>query len=140
MQPLPEATEDSILTKKVPPPVRPVVHESFAPLLRGIGSAIILLTAIIGAYEAKSSLSAIRPAPLVAIQKSNDSSAATRDGTVEALTKEVADLKEAVEEENVVDEVLRNPWIEALGTIGSTTVVASFFADWLNKRPKRSAG
>jgi hypothetical protein len=139
MQPLPEATEESNLTKEVPVPVRPAVHESLAPLLRGIGSAVILLTAIIGTYEAKSGLSAIKSVPLAAIQKSNDSSAAAKDGTVEALTKEVADLKEAVEEETVVDEVLRNPWIEALGTIGSVTVVASFFADWLNKRPKRAA-
>ncbi len=124
----------------MPVPSRPAVHESLAPLLRGIGSAVILLTAIIGTYEAKSGLSAIKSVPLAAIQKSNDSSAAAKDGTVEALTRRrVADLKEAVEEETVVDEVLRNPWIEALGTIGSVTVVASFFADWLNKRPKRAA-
>jgi hypothetical protein len=118
-------------TPTSPPAARRLqVHESIPPLLRGIGSTIILLAAIIGASHTKPSFNAIKPAPSAEIHQKESEA-------VEELTREVAELREAAQEENVVNEVLANPWFEGLGTLGSAIIAASFYADWLSKRPKR---
>lgn len=84
-----------------------VVHESTPPLLRAIGTTVILVATLVGAIQARMELKAAHAA------------------------------QQAAQEESIVDDVVLNPWFEFLGMAGTGIVAMSFYADWLSKRGKR---
>jgi hypothetical protein len=115
------------------------IHESVGPLLRGIGLTVILIGTIAGAIQAKTHANA-RPVPHHAttseVSKQPDSAVPPQDKALEALTQEVEDLRETVEEETIVDDVLTSPWFDILGIIGSGITASSFYVEWISKRAK----
>ena len=115
------------------------IHESAGPLLRGIGLTIILMGTIAGAIHAKTRAEARNPLPTSAVptvSKKPNSAASPQDNNLQTLTQEVAELRETVQEETVVEDVLTSSWFEIFGFIGSTITAASFYAEWLCKRSK----
>jgi hypothetical protein len=116
------------------------IHESVAPLLRGIGLTIVLLGTIAGAGQAKTHANAREAlhhaTATEASSKVPGASVPTHDSSLEALTQEVEDLRETVQEETIVEEVLTNPWFEILGIAGSGITASSFYIEWLSKRSK----
>ena len=66
-------------------------------------------------------------------------SAATniQEKALSQLTLEVDELRETVDDGKTVEEVLANPWFDTLGIIGSSITAASFYVEWMCKRPRR---
>ena len=110
------------------------IHESVAPLLRGIGLTVVLLGTIAGALAAKTQASA-KPVPQ-STHTAPGSTNSPRDNSLDALTHEIEELRETVQEETIVEDVLTNPWFEILGIAGSGITASSFYVEWLSKRPK----
>src|ERR1700744_1336321 len=115
------------------------IHESVGPLLRGIGLTVILIGTIAGAIQAKTHAAA-RQAPhhptTPEASKQPSSAVPAHDNALEALTQEVEDLRDTVEEETIVDDVLTSPWFDILGIAGSGITTMSFYVEWLSKRSK----
>jgi hypothetical protein len=95
------------------------------PLLRGIGSVIILVAAVIAFCIAERHDQPYRERLNVSHstvgQESLDSTA--------ALASEMHELRALVEQESAFEEVLTNVWFEWLSFAGAAVVAASFFAE-----------
>ncbi|HEY0966076.1 MAG TPA: hypothetical protein VGD88_01690 [Opitutaceae bacterium] len=97
-----------------------MLQDSTPPLLRGLGTTVILcatiLTFIIAREEMREdAVPAARPAAVVS-----------------------ADVDET-DEDTVIEEVLSNPWIEGLSYGGTALISASFYLEWLVRRRKKPA-
>lgn len=117
-----------------------VVHESIPPLLRAIGTTVILVATLVGAIQARMELKAAHAAQQAAKQSGGTTAGAANadhSPALDALAKEVGELHQAAQEESIVDDVVLNPWFEFLGMAGTGIVAMSFYADWLSKRGKR---
>jgi hypothetical protein len=116
------------------------IHESVGPLLRGIGLTIILIGTIAGAIQAKTHAKARQALQNATASEANPkapgSAAPPHDDALEALTQEVEDLRETVQDETIVDDVLTSPWFDILGIAGSAITATSFYVEWLSKRSK----
>lgn len=116
------------------------VHESVGPLLRGIGLTIVLIGTIAGAVQVKMRADA-RQAVLHTKASTTGNKvpvlpAPSQDNSLENLTREVETLRETVQEETVVEDVLTNPLFDVFGILGSAISTASFYVEWLSKRSK----
>jgi hypothetical protein len=117
------------------------IHESVGPLLRGIGLSIVLIGTVAGAIQAKTRAETrLAHAP---VPKTSPNTTAVpgsivlpQDDRLQTLTQEVAYLRETMQEETAVDDVLTSPWFETLGFLGSCLTASSFYAEWLSKRSK----
>jgi len=121
-------------------------HESFPPLLRGVGLTVILLGTVLATIQArdknKERANAEKPAHEAGAPAVMGGRASTNDAqaqSLERLTREVEELRETVEDETVVEEVLSNPWFDVLGIIGSGIMATSFYLEWGSKRPARGS-
>jgi hypothetical protein len=116
------------------------IHESLGPLLRGIGLTIILIGTIAGAVQARKHAGAWQTLHQTAASegghKTSAAAAAPRENSLETLTQEIEELRETVQEDTMVEDVLTNPWFDVLGIAGSSIAAASFYAEWYCKRPK----
>ncbi|HEX4266089.1 MAG TPA: hypothetical protein VH597_17265 [Verrucomicrobiae bacterium] len=101
---------------------------------------VLLLGTIAGAVQAKAHANAKQALQHATATEANhkapSSTVAPHDNALEALTEEVEDLRETVEEETIVDDVLTSPWFDILGIIGSGITASSFYVEWLSKRSK----
>ena len=101
------------------------MKSSFPPLLRGIGSVIILVAAVIAFCIADQHDQPQRARPIanqtIAGQGSTDSAA--------VLASEVHELRAMVEQESAFEDVMTNVWFEWISFAGAAVVAASFFAE-----------
>ncbi len=95
-----------------------MLHDSTPPLLRGLGTTVILCATILTFVVARDEMKA-------------DDAATARPAVVAAVDADEPD------EETVIEEVLSNPWIEGLGYAGTALISASFYLEWLVRRRKR---
>jgi hypothetical protein len=109
---------------------------SIPPLLRGIGTTVVLLTTILSVIFARADLrqSVKKLSPPPAPSQTATSPASDRD--ISAVAEEVRELKEEVERDSVAEEVLENKWFEVFGFIGTAIVAGSFYAEWYVRRKK----
>jgi alcohol dehydrogenase class IV len=109
------------------------MKNSFPPLLRGIGVAVMLMAAVtafcIGRQHNQLQFARLNSYQSASGKKSGDS--------VAALVSEVQKLRAEVEQESLVEEVLENAWFEWLGFAGSAIFAASFFAEAYLRRDKK---
>jgi hypothetical protein len=92
-----------------------MTRESLAPLLRGIGTSLILAGMLIGFIVARRDIRAAR---------------LYRPGRTEApLSREETD-------ESVAERVVENLWFEALGFLGAAAVSSSFYVEYLARRKR----
>lgn len=96
-------------------------QDSTPPLLRGLGTTLILLATIFSFIIARQEIKAgdlarLRPA------------AVAPAGAVQA------------DDDSVIEEVLSNPWIEGLSYLGTGLIASSFYLEWFLRRRKRPSG
>ena len=105
-------------------------------LVKGIGLAIVLVGTLIGVIHAKTDSRQPQPAapPSANSPSQRTSTEPGQEESLAALTREVARLRIKLEQETTVDEVLVNPWFEALSLFGSAVFASSFFLEWHIKR------
>ena len=109
------------------------------PLLRGMGFLIILLvTVAVGATERRQYVRAQAKMEQMRAGLDADRSAASADGQLDALTREVRLLRMQLQEKDLSDEVLENPWFQFLGALGTGLITASFLLEAKAKWPGRS--
>jgi hypothetical protein len=118
------------------------IHESLAPLLRGIGLTLVLFGTVLAAEQTREhnrANAAAHAAAAVSGSKSGGigSTNTLQDQSLNRLTQEIEDLRDTVHEETTVGEVLVNPWFGSLGTLGSAITAASFYVEWMCKRKNR---
>jgi hypothetical protein len=127
------------------PALKIQIHESLAPLLRGIGLTVVLLGTVLAAEQTREHNQANAAAHAAAVAVSGtkpvgfSSTNMLQDQSLDRLTQEIEDLRETVHEETTVEEVLVNPWFGSLGTLGSAITAGSFYVEWICKRKKRIA-
>jgi hypothetical protein len=111
--------------------------DSLSPLLRGIGTTIILITAVVTFASAQREIEKSRSQR--AIERSQIAASADPKSELSHLTKEVEELRSEAEQENIVEEVLENRWFEWLGFIGMATVASSFYVESYARREEKRA-
>ena len=57
---------------------------------------------------------------------------------LQSLGSEIRDLREEVEQENIVEEVLENRWFELLGFIGTGVFAGSFYTESYMRGSKKA--
>ena len=101
------------------------MKDHFPPLLRGIGMLVLLTAGVIAFWIArqhdKASRTLVRPVQIAAGKKSGDSPASSVSGMHEPGLEDPQD--------EVVEEVLKNPWFECLGFAGTGLFATSFFME-----------
>lgn len=107
-----------------------MIPDALPPLLRGLGTALILLTSALVVVVERN---ATEDAPAVATAARIEAAAGGAGG-VDALTAEIRLLRLQMRDNDLADEVFENPWFQWLGLLGTALISASFFAEWRIKR------
>lgn len=105
----------------------PMTRESLAPLLRGIGSSLILAGAIIGFVVARQEMRISRT------HRQSQSQVALSGKDSPGVSKN----NEEANDESVAERLVENPWFELLGFLGMAGVSSSFYVEYLARRTKR---
>src|SRR5215472_14659681 len=99
-----------------------MTREALPPLLRGIGSSLMLAGALIGFVVARRDGQAARLRP-----QSRGEASLSRQGTS-------AGMVGGQNYESVTDRVVENLWFEMLGFAGAATFSGSFYVEYLARR------
>jgi len=101
------------------------MKDSFPPLLRGVGTVVILMAAVIAFCIARqhdqSHRTNVSPNQSASGKESANALAPSVSVTHEPSAK--------IAQDNVVEEVLENDWVEWLGFAGTAIFAASFFVE-----------
>ena len=101
------------------------MKKSIPPLLRGIGTLLILTAAVIAFCIARQHDRTLDAGP------ARDQSIAGNAGgdNVAALASEVRELRAEVEQDDAVEKVLENRWFDWISFAGTAVIAASFFTE-----------
>ena len=111
--------------------VEPMIRDAFGPLLRGIGSSLILVGALIGYLGATHHpQGARRPGQI----QSTMTAPMKRSPEVGGGEKGNADASD----ESFAEQVVENPWFESLGFLGAAVVSTSFYVEYLARRRRNN--
>ena len=108
-----------------------MIPDSLPPLLRGLGTALILLTSALvvvverGTDDDTAAIAAMRPLAVKA-----EAGLHRGDAGADALATEVRLLRLQLQDNDLADDVFENPWFQWLGLLGTALISASFFAEW----------
>ena len=108
------------------------IDESIPPLLRGIGTLVVLAAAVVSFVIARLNdpkQSGKPPSPVALATPA-------QSGRIDNLAEQMEDLREEMNEATVVDDVLENVWFECLGFSGTALIATSFLVEWRVKRTK----
>ena len=111
------------------------LHDSLPPLLRALGTTVILVAALVTALLTYADREAQRARPQASVQERTSANAAKADqnsAELNALTREVAGLRSSLQDdESLVEKVLTNPWFDLFGVLGTALIVSSFYVEFL---------
>ena len=103
------------------------------PLLRGIGTTLILIGTVVAFMSARRDIEhhrtkrqSLAPAPAYYPQP-----------TLDLVAKELQELRAETQNENLAEEIVENRWFEWLGLFGAGVASASFYVEALMRRSRR---
>ena len=112
-------------------------HPALGPLLRGLGTTVVVFASLlVGIAEHRQAAQARE-----ALERSQQGieaqiEAAQKGAGIEALTREVGLLRRQLADSSVVSEVFANPRFQLLGLFGTLLVALSFFVEaWQRRGP-----
>ncbi|HMM26492.1 MAG TPA: hypothetical protein PKA36_17020, partial [Pseudoxanthomonas mexicana] len=112
-----------------------MIPEPLPPLLRGLGTLLILLTsALVVTVERRDNAERAEQAHLAHIALKAERSLQQGRADTDALAIELRLLRLQLQDNDLADEVFENPWFQWLGLLGTGLIAASFFAEWQLKR------
>lgn len=112
-----------------------MIPDSLPPLLRGLGTALILLTsALVVVVERRTNDDAVALAAMTQLAVKAEEAAHRGTTGADALATEVRLLRQQLQGNDLADDVFENPWFQWLGLLGTALISASFFAEWRLKR------
>jgi hypothetical protein len=114
------------------------VNEALPPLLRGLGTTVILVATVVSLATARGQQ---RPPTSLRLPLARPAAAPPAQGGHTApsdldLAREIAALRQEVADDSVLEEVFENPWFELCGIVGTTVITSSFFLEWSIRRRK----
>jgi len=111
------------------------MSDSLPPLLRGLGTLLILLTsALVVTVERRDNADQAEQAHLARLASKAEASLPRNPSGATALATEVRLLRLQLQDNDLADDVFENPWFQWLGLLGTGLIAASFFAEWRLKR------
>ena len=111
------------------------MSDSLPPLLRGLGTLLILLTsALVVTVERRENAARVEQAHIARVALKAEESRQPGRADTNALTQEVKLLRLQLQDNDLADDVFENPWFQWLGLLGTGLIAASFFAEWRLKR------
>jgi hypothetical protein len=118
------------------------VNEALPPLLRGLGTTVILVATVVSLATARGNQ---RPPTSLRLPLARPAAAASSQGAPPAtrdldLAREIAALRQEVADDSVLEEVFENPWFELCGIVGTAVITSSFFLEWSIRRRKLAQG
>lgn len=118
------------------------VNEALPPLLRGLGTTVILVATVVSLVTARGNQ---RPPTSLRLPLARPAAAASSQGAPPAtrdldLAREIAALRQEVADDSVLEEVFENPWFELCGIVGTAVITSSFFLEWSIRRRKLAQG
>ncbi|MBD9477834.1 hypothetical protein [Pseudoxanthomonas sp. PXM02] len=112
-----------------------MIPDSLPPLLRGLGTALILLTsALVVVVERRADDDAVALAAMTQLAVKAEEAMHHGETGADALATEVRLLRLQLQGNDLADDVFENPWFQWLGLLGTGLIAASFFAEWRLKR------
>ena len=112
-----------------------MIPEPLPPLLRGLGTLLILLTsALVVTVERRDNAERAEQAHLARIALKAERSLQQGRADTDALAIELRLLRLQLQDNDLADEVFENPWFQWLGLLGTGLIAASFFAEWQRER------
>ncbi|WFC43359.1 hypothetical protein [Pseudoxanthomonas sp. SE1] len=112
-----------------------MIHESLPPLLRGLGTTLILLTsALVVTVERREDTDPTGHAAMARLALQAEEAAHRGESGSDALATEVRLLRLQLQDSDLADEVFENPWFQWLCLLGTGLIAASFFAEWRLRR------
>lgn len=105
-------------------------RDAIPPLLRGVGTTIILIAAVFTFFVARRDVERHRT------MRETNEARRQPSSDVKSLASDIQELRGEVEHENIIEEVLENRWFEWMGFIGSGFIAGSFFAEFYIRRSK----
>ena len=111
----------------------PESRDYLPPLLRGIGTTLILIGTVVAFLSAcrdidhnRAKTQSFAPVPAYRSQP-----------TLDLVAKELQELRAETQTENLAEEIFENRWFEWLGVFGAGVASASFYVEALMRRSKR---
>jgi hypothetical protein len=118
------------------PTNRLIDRDYLPPLLRGLGTTVVLIGTVVALVTARRDLEQLR-------SRRQASPLATAFGsgsqpTLALVAKELQELRGEEHDDNIVEEVFENRWFEWLGLLGAGLVSGSFYVETFLRRSKSS--
>lgn len=108
-----------------------MIPESLPPLLRGLGTALILVTsALVVVVERRPDDDAASRAAVTQLAVKAEEARHRGETGADAIATEVRLLRLQLQDNDLADDVFENPWFQWLGLLGTALISASFFAEW----------
>jgi hypothetical protein len=106
------------------------------PLLRGIGTTILLLATLFGVIAARQAVQAdqIKQAALHAKAEAAAKAQPAETRALAELMAETQELRSELEEKSVVEEVINNRWFDWASLLGTAVIASSFYTESLLQR------
>src|SRR5271154_4792338 len=106
-------------------------RDSLPPLLRGIGTTIVLFATIFTVIAARREVQTdrIKREAIYMKAKADAEAQAAAVRNLAELKAEVQDLRSGMREEGVAEEVIKNPWFDWVGFLGMLIIAMSFFLE-----------
>lgn len=105
-------------------------HAAVPPLLRGVGTSVLVFASLlVGVSEYRQGRAAREALELVRGGLQQQAQSATSGEGLDALTRELTLLRLQLSESSLAGEVFANPWFQVLGALGTLLVAASFFVE-----------
>lgn len=108
-----------------------MARASIPPLLRGIGTTIVLLAGVISFLIARGQVQAGKAA-----HTPGQASVvgAKSDPQLTSLANEVELMRAEIQDDTMMEKVIENPWFEILGFLGTTVIASSFYSEWMIRK------
>jgi hypothetical protein len=111
-----------------------VKHDYLPPLLRGIGTTLILIGTVVAFVSVRRDVeqhtSNRRASALTSTLRGSP------QPTLDLLATDLQQVRSEMREESVAEEVFENRWFESLGLLGAGIASATFYIESLMRRSK----
>ena len=105
---------------------------SLPPLLRGLGTGLLLLSAALTVIYERDKDATPKLAPVVV--------SAPTDAPADPVLAELRQMRAQLQDDSLADDVFENPWFQALSLLGTGLIAASFFVEWRVRVGEQRAG
>jgi hypothetical protein len=114
-----------------------VNRDYLPPLLRGVGTTVVLIGTVVALVAARRDIDRLRSRRQASPLASAFGSGA--QPTLALLAKELQELRTEARDDNVIEEIIESRWFEWLGLIGAGVISGSFYVETLIRRSKSPA-